>query len=486
MSLKKKAIHGLKWSLIDSVSLRSITFVIGIILARLLTPKDFGVIGMITIIIALSNTLTTSGFGSALIRKRDCNKEDFSTVFWYNLGVGTALYFLMFLLADSISSFFQEPILKSIIQVLSIVIVLESLSMVQSTILTKNVDFKLQAKISIISSVLAGILGIFLALLGMGVWSLVVKQLTQSMISALLLWFWNKWRPVLHFNKQSFKELFYFGYKLTLSSLINTIYRNIYYLVIGKFFSSQELGYYTRASQFAELPSSNIDLIIKRVTYPVMAEIKDNPSKLKYGYKMMIQGTMLVTFVVMLLLAAVAEPLVITLIGNKWRNSIEYLQLLSFLSMMYPLNSLNLNILNVTGRSDLSLKLEVLKRLLAVPIILLGIQFGIIFMIVGLIFHGFLSYYLNSYWSGTIIEYPMIEQLKDILPSFLIGITIASSIYALQFLTTFAYPILLTIQLLFAFILFFLTLKYIKTDAVSVLKDLMARQPLLEKIVRLT
>ena len=274
MSLKQKTIHGLTWSFIDNFAQKGITFVIGIILARLLSPSEFGLIGMITIFVAISSSFINSGFGSALIRKKDCTDTDLSTVFYYNLVVGVLFFLILLVSAPVISRFFNEPQLKSLVQVLAIILVIDFLTLIQTTILTKRVDFKLQTKISVISSIFSGIIGITMAFKGFGVWSLVVKQLSQHLANSVLLWLLNRWRPLFVFSKQSFKELFSFGYKLMISGLINAIYRNVYYMIIGKYFSAQELGYYTRANNFKNLPSSNINGIISRVSYPVLAQLQ--------------------------------------------------------------------------------------------------------------------------------------------------------------------------------------------------------------------
>jgi len=258
--------------------------------------------------------------------------------------------------------FFHEPVLEALVRVLGLVLIINSFTIVQSTILTKRIDFKLQAKISIIASLLSGIVAINMAYTGWGVWSLVALTLLKYAISSLLLWYWNNWTPVWHFSKKSFKELFPFGSKLLVSGLIDTIYRNIYYVIIGKYFSAAELGYYTRAEQFQSLPSSHLQGIIDRVSYPVLSSIQNDILRLKETYKKIIRSTMLITFVLMLGMAAVAKPMIITLIGAKWEPCVIYLQMLCFVGMLYPLHAINLNMLTVKGRSDLFCDWKSLKR----------------------------------------------------------------------------------------------------------------------------
>lgn len=452
-TIKQKTISGIVWNFIDNFSNLGVNFVIGIILARLLTPKEFGLIGMVTIFIAISMTFVNSGFTNALIRKRDCTEIDYSTVFYFNLIMGGGLYAILFFIAPIIAEFLNEPTLISLVRVLSLGVIISSFTIIQSTTLTKRIDFKLQTKVSLTSNVVSGIIGIYLAYTGFGVWSLVVKTLSQQAIKSFLLWVFNRWIPLLVFSKKSFVELFSFGSKLLLSSLIDTIYQNIYYLIIGKYFSAQELGFYTRANNFKELPSSNINAIVSRVSYPVLATLQDDKVKLKSGYKSIIKSTMYITFVLMIGMSAIAEPMVITLIGEKWRASIIYLQMLCFVGMLYPLHSLNLNMLNVQGRSDLFLKLEIIKKILAMPTIVIGIFFGIKIMIAGMMISSLFGYYLNSYWSGKFVNYPMKEQIKDIFPSLILALFIGSLVYLLGVLLPLSYLYVLILQIIIGSVL---------------------------------
>jgi O-antigen/teichoic acid export membrane protein len=454
-SLKQKTVSGLLWSFIDNFSKLGLTFIIGIILARLLSPSEFGLIGMISIFIALSQSLVDSGFTQALIRKKECTQADYSTVFYFNLLVGFVLYLVLYLSAPSISRFFEEPQLNLIVKVIGLGIVINAFTIVQRARLTKEINFKLQTKISIIASVVSGTIGIVMAYSGYGVWSLVFKTLMGFFFSSVLLWIWNKWKPTLVFSKNSFKELFSFGYRLLLSGLIDTVYRNIYLLIIGKYFSAAELGFYTRADQFNNLPSSNITSVIQRVSYPILTEIQDDVPRLKIAYQKIIKSTMLISFVAMMIMAAVAKPLILSLIGEKWLPSVIYLQLLSFVGMLYPLHAINLNMLNVQGRSDLFLRLEIIKKILAIPVILMGILLGVKMMIVAMIFLSLIAYFLNSYYSGQLIGYSSLQQVKDIFPSFVLATFIGLVIYSLGIYLTLPNYVILITQLLAGGFLFF-------------------------------
>jgi teichuronic acid exporter len=428
-SLKQKTIGGLFWSFIDGFVNQGFQFIVGIVLARLLSPHDFGLIGMLTIFIAISQSFVDSGFSNALIRKKHCTQSDYSTIFYFNVSVAVLFYIMLFAFSASIASFFNEPQLKLLVQVLSLSLIVNSFSVIQRTILTKEINFKLQTIVSMVASIGSGTIAIWLALAGYGVWSLVVLTLSRAFLNSMFLWLWAKWKPALVFSRESFKELFAFGSKLLVSGLINTAYQNIYYLIIGKYFSAVELGYYTRADQFQAVPSQNLMGIIGRVSYPVLSNMQDDVPQLKIAYQKIIKSTMLITFVLMLGLAAVAKPLVLTLIGEKWLPSVIYLQLLCLVGMFYPLHSLNLNMLQVQGRSDLFLRLEIIKKILAIPTIIVGVLFGIKIMIMGMLVLNLVAYYLNSYWSGRFIGYSTWEQVKDILPSFLLAIVVALCVF---------------------------------------------------------
>jgi teichuronic acid exporter len=447
MIKKEKAIGGVIWSFIDSIANQGVLFLIGIILANLLSPYDFGIIGILTIIIAVSQSLIDSGFSTALIRKLDCSQNDYSTVFFFNVTVAVAIYILLYVCAEQISIFFEIKELKLLTRVLGLGVIINSFSLIQKTILTKEINFKQQAKVSIVSSVISGVVAIYMAYSGYGVWSLVALTLLRFFLSTLLFWVWSKWRPSFVFNIESFTKLFSFGSKLLVSGLIDTIYQNIYLLIIGKYFSAVQLGYFTRAIQFQELPSKNLQGIISRVSYPVLATMQNDEIKLKQSYQQLIKSTMLVTFTLMFGMVVVSKSMVLVLIGEEWLPVVPFLQLLCLSGMFYPLQSLNLNILNIKGRSDLYLKLELIKKTMAVPVIIFGILYGIEIMIVGMIISSFISYYINSYWSGKMINYSFLEQIKDLAPIFIIAVLVNTLVYVISLYLSFNAFYILIIQI---------------------------------------
>lgn len=427
-SIKQKTINGLKWSFIDSFANQGIQLIIGIILARLLEPEKFGLIGMLTIFISVSQVFIDSGFGQAIIRKQDCKQIDLNTVFFFNLVMSIFLYFCLFFNARYVGLFFNQPALCQLLKVLGVVLIINAFGLIQRTLVNKEVDFKLQSKISIISSIISGVLAIWMAAKGYGVWSLVYKSISMQLITTLLFWIFNSWRPSFDFSIKSLRKLFQFSSKLLASSLLDIIYRNIYYLIIGKYFSFTELGYYTRANEFQNIPSANLTQIINRVSYPIISTIQDDPEKIKAVYKKMIKGTMFLSFMLMFGLAACSKQVILLTIGEKWLPAAEFLQILCLSGVFYPLHALNLNVLVVKGHSDIFLKLEVIKKILIVPTIIIGIHYGIRIMLITMVINSIIAYFLNSKESGKLIGYSSWAQLKDIFPSFIISVIMVAGV----------------------------------------------------------
>ncbi|MBP3668963.1 MAG: lipopolysaccharide biosynthesis protein, partial [Bacteroides sp.] len=398
-SLKQKTVKGVGWSFADNIANQGVTFLVSLVLARLITPEEYGLIGIITIFIAVFNSIVDSGFSNALIRKNDIKEIDYSTVFITNMVLSVVLFIVFFFLAEPIADFFSQPLLKPLTQVMGSIVIINAFAIVQRTILTKNIDFKTQTKASVISSVVSGIVGMAMAFMGYGVWSLVGQQLSRAFLYTSSLWLYNHWLPRMRFSWNSFRELFGFGWKLMVSALIDTIWREIYQVVIGKCYTAAALGQYTRAQQFGSVFSSNLNTVIQRVSYPVLSSMQDDKLRMKEGYRRVIKITMLVTFVLMLGLAAIAQPMILVLVGDQWLIAADLLPVICFNMMLYPLHSLNLNMLQVEGRSDLFLKLEIIKKVIAVIPLLMGIFISIYWMLWGSVITGFFAYYLNSYYS---------------------------------------------------------------------------------------
>lgn len=454
-SLKNKTVKGVAWSGIDNVVQMGVTFVVSVILARLLSPDDYGLIGIITIFTAVCATLINAGFNSALIRKKDCTDDDYNMVFVCNLVLSLLLYAVIFVCSPLIADFFRREELTDLTRVASFAMVLGALAIVQQTRLTKRIDFKTQTKITMIASVSSGALGIVMALIGCGVWALVAQQLASQALRTVLLFFYNKWLPKLYFNSASFHELFGFGWKMMISGLFDTVWKELYQLVVGRFYSPATLGQYTRSKQFSRLFSNNLTTVIQRVTYPVLSNIQDDRERMVSVYRRIIKITMFITAICMLFLGAVSEPLLYCLIGPKWHEAAVYLPLICITGSTYPLHAINLNMLQVQGRSDLFLGLEVIKKIIGIGPLSVCIFYGILPMLYTSIITTIIAYFLNSYYSGKLIGYSSWMQIKDFAPSYGVATLIALSVYFLKFLPM-TYWLVLPMQLILGIAVFFL------------------------------
>ena len=432
--LKEKTLSGVKWNAIGRFSTQGVSFVISILLARILTPSDYGVVGMIGIFMAIAQTFIDSGFGSALIRKKDCTEEDFSTAFYFNIVVGIVCYLLLFFSAPLIANFFDTPILRDIVRVLSINLFLNSLSIVQTAKLTAAVDFKSQAKVSLVATIVSGCVGLVMAYSGFGVWSLVYQSVSLSLVRTFLLWMITKWKPLRTFSKHSFKYLFGFGSKILSASLLHTIYSNLTTILIGKFYTPKDLGFYTRGESLATLPSSNLTGILQSVTYPILSKMQDDDARLVSVYRKYIRITSMVIFFGMFLMAALAKPLILTLLTDKWLESVIFLQVFCFAYMFDHICQLNLNILYVKGRSGLVLRLEIIKKTISISMIVAAIPFGVLAICISRALYTQIALIINTYYTGKLFGLGYWEQVKDfirylvcsliaVLPAFLLSFT---------------------------------------------------------------
>ncbi len=398
-------------------------------MARLLSPQDYGLIGMLTVFIAVSQSLIDSGFSQALIRKQNRTEADNCTVFYFNIVVGFLLYWLLFAIAPLVADFYENQELIPLMRVICISVVFNSFAVVQRALLTINIDFKTQAKAALLAAIISGVVGIVMAYYGYGYWAIAVQQLTNLGLNSFLLWVFTHWRPQFIYSWCSFRELFAFGSKLLCSGLLDVIYRNMYLLVIGKVFTASSLGNYTRAHQFAEFPSSNLTGIMQRVTYPILCQIQNDDERLSQIYRRFLKVSAFLIFPLLLGLSAVAEPLVLLLLKEQWMFAATLLQILCFAMMWYPIHAINLNLLQVKGRSDLFLRLEIIKKLIAVSVLCITIPMGLIPMCVGQIFTSFISLIINTHYTGQLIRIGFIRQMRDLLPSLLLSFTMWVIVY---------------------------------------------------------
>ena len=389
---------------------------------------------MAGVFIYVTYVFVDSGFSAALVQKQECSSADYSTVFYLNLAVSLFFFLIIFFSAGAIADFYKEPQLLSIIRTLGFLIILYALSIVQQSIITKQINFKLLNLINISSQIASGIVGITLAYKGHGVWSLVWKTLLNQVFVNIQLWVFNRWKPTLEFSRQSLKEMFSYSSKLLISGIINRIYDQLYSLVIGKFFSARELGLYNRANQFKNLPSESLSGAIMSVSFPVFSQIQHDKIRMKHVAKKIVKSTMFVTIIAMSGMAAISRQLIVTLIGEKWSDATPYLQLLCIVGLLYPLHPINLNIITSLGRSDLFLRLEIIKKTLAVPIILIGIFTTVTNMIFGMIAVSVIAIFINSYYTKTLINYGIKEQFRDISSSLYLGLIMGLIVFSIGWL----------------------------------------------------
>lgn len=418
-SLQQKTFSGLLWTFAENFSLQGFGFIQGIILARLLMPSDYGLIAMVGLFFAVSNCFIDSGFTTALIRKKNRTAIDYSTVYVTNVCLSFLFAVLLCICSPAIANFYNEPILQKVVCISALSLFLNSFLAVQGTRLTINLDFKTKSIIHATTTIIAGIVTIILAFLGYGVWSLIYPTFIVLPIKAILYWHYQHWFPGLTFSVKSCKEFFSFGSKLLISGLLDTLYNNIYPIVIGKKFSATDLGYYGRADGYAALPSITITGMLSKVTFPVLCEIQEDDKRLEQVYRRLLRLSAYVIFPCMIGLAALAKPLIITIITEKWEKSIIYLQILCFSLMWYPIHAINLNLLQVKGRSDLFLRLEVIKKIIGIGILCISIPLGLIYMCIGRIFGSIICLTVNTYYTGKLIHVGFFMQMKDLLPTLL-------------------------------------------------------------------
>lgn len=435
MSLKQKTIYGIVWSFVDAIFIKGFSFVAMLLLARWLGPIEFGLMGMIAVFIGIGTSLVDSGMSSSIIRTKNADNTDFSTVFYINMAISMLVYALMFFAAPYISLFYGQIILTDIIRIYCLVFIISAFSAVQLAILTKEMRFK---RIMILNapSIIIGVgVGLFLGYYNYGVWSIVTMYMTTQIILSLLLWITGSWKPRLIFSKEKLKYHYNFGYKLMLSGLLDTIFNNGYNIVIGKYFPVQTLGYYERAKRFNDYPSVTITGVIRRVTYPMLSQLQDDTPKLSKIYRKMLRVAFFIIAPLMLGCAAIAEPLFEMVLGPSWLPAVPIFRVLSIAAVLYPIHAFNINVLQVYGRSDLFLKLEVIKKSFLVLGMFVGFQFGIMGLVWSSVFTSFMSLLINTHYSSKLIDYSTKKQLLDMFPIFLLaGLTFLLMYYSVYLL----------------------------------------------------
>ncbi len=416
--IKKQTLNGVKWSAIERFSIQGATFFIGLVVARLLTPADYGMVGMIGIFFAISQSLIDSGFGNALVRKPDRTEADFYTAFYFNIAVSIVCAILLCLISPWIADFFNQPILSPITKVMSLNLVLGTLCMIPSTKIYIALDFKTGAKISFTSSLLSGLIGLLLAFLGYGVWALVWQSIAANVIRAIMAWMYNPCRLLFIFSKKSFRQLFGYGSKLAASGILHTLYSEMTTIAIGKFYTPASLGNYSRGTSLASMPVSIITGIVSKVTFPILSKIQNDDEHLIKIYRGYISLIMMGVVFGCMLMAVLAKPLILMLLTEKWAKAIIFVQIFAFAIVFDPICSLNLNLLQVKGRSDIFLRLEIIKKVIAIAILFAAIPLGVVAICISKVIYTQVAVYLNTYYTGKIFGLGYWQQRKDFLPYF--------------------------------------------------------------------
>jgi len=478
MSLRKQAVNGAVWTYIQQFGTQLISFIVSIILARVLLPEEFGLIGMIAIFMGIGSTLFDGGMTSSLIRSENLEKSDYSTVFVFNLIVSVMVYWIIFFIAPLIADFYKQPLLTQITRVYALSFVFSAFGSVQNTLLTKSMNFKKQTMLTVPALLTGSVVGLVMAYKEFGVWSLVGMTLANTFVFSSILWVTSEWKPSLHFSESKFKKHFHYGYKLTLSGLLDIVFSNIYQIVIGRFFTASIVGYYTRANQLVMMPVANVSTALNKVAFPLFAEIQNNDVRLKSAYKKMMLLVIFIITPVVVVMYVLAEPLTVFLFTDKWLPMVPIFKILCLSGLLYPLHLYNLLILQVKGRSDLYLKLEVVKKILLTVTLFISFSYGLYGLLWGQLLFSIAALIINTYFAGIMINYPVQQQIMDIIPLFVLAGCIGIIIYIIDgfFLSNAANLIRLIIGSISGFLLY-VGLSYLfKFDSLFEIKNIILRK----------
>jgi len=476
MSLRKQAVSGMIWTFLQQFGSQLISFVVSLVLARLLLPEEFGLIGMLTIFMGIGSALFNGGLTSSLIRTQECTQEDYSTVFYFNFAGSILIYGILFMVAPWIAKFYHQPSLTSITRVYGLTFILSAFGTVQNTILTRELKFKKLAIISLPALVISSVVGILMAYLNYGVWSLIVSTLVNVFFVSFFLWFNAKWYPKLIFSKDKFIQHFYYGYKLTISAILDTIFTNIYHIVIGRFYSPTLVGYYTRANTLMMLPVGNISGALNKVVFPLFSKVQDDLPRFRNSYKQIMQMVLFIITPIIVLMGLLAKPLIVFLFTDKWLAVVPIFKIICFTGILYPIHLYNLIVLEVKGRSDLFLKLEVLKKILLTIILIISFFYGFYALLWGQLIFSILALFINTHYAGKILEYSMWQQMRDILPIFIFAVIMAAITFIVDRMLTSQIDIVRLILGSLSGILTYLLVAYLfKFESIQDIKNLILK-----------
>jgi len=472
MSLKSQATAGFFWVAIERFGQLFLQAILFVVLARLLTPQDFGLIAMLMIFFAVSQSFIDSGMGQALIREKEITDQDRSTVFWFNMLLSILFYIFLFVAAPYIAVFYKQPQLISLTRVMGLSIVFYGITVVQRAELTQKLNFKTQAYATLPAFAIAGCISIILASTGFGVWSLVAQYLLLAAGSSIFLWLMRPMKILLKWNRDSFARLFGFGYKLLLSGLLNTLFAHIHKLVIGKLFSASVLGFYTQAQKMRDIITHGLMSVIDKVSYPLLSKTGGEVDRLKQNYRKMIKASSFIVFPSILLLMLLAKPIMMHVLGEKWLPAAPYLQIICTHGLLYHLHAINLNVLKVLGRSDLFLKLELIKKVNIALAIIIGIPFGIYGILIGQVISSYFALFINSFYTVKLLKYTYAQQGKDVLDVLLLSIPMTVYVIGFQYFFNIDSIVILIICITSAGILYLATNLVIKSTTSLLLLDL--------------
>lgn len=429
MSLKQQATAGFAWTFAQQFGNQIIGFVVSLILARILLPAEFGLIGMIAILVGLGRVLVDSGLTQSLIRNKENDQDDYSTVFYFNLFASLIIYLFIFVTAPLVSEFYDQPILINIIRLYCLTFIFSAFSAVQFARLTKKMDFKSQTLIAIPANIIGGGVGIYMAYNGFGVYSLVWSHLITTIISTGHLWIYSRWTPSFSFSIPKFKDHFNFGYKIALAGVLEVAFNNAYIVVIGRFFSPVQVGFYTRAETMKQLPVTNVSSALNKVTFPLFASIQDDDTRLKRVNLQLMQMVIFIIAPTLIFLAVLAEPIFRFLFTAKWLPAVPYFQILCITGILKPLHANNLNVLNVKGRSDLFLRIKLYEKVIIILSIIVGLQFGIFGLLFSQVIVSLIFFFINASYTDRLIDFSAWEQIKAIVPSLFLAVFSGGIIY---------------------------------------------------------
>jgi len=442
-NIKSLVLSSLFWKLMERGGTQGIQFIVSIVLARLLIPEDYGLIALVAVFIDIANVFVQSGFNTALIQKKDANEADFSSVFYLSLFVASLLYVIFFFTAPTIAAFYEELKLILVLRVLSVILFFGAFNSIQNAVVARKMQFKKLFFSSLGAIVVSGTVGIVMAYAGFGVWALVLQQITNQLLIIVILWFTVKWRPRLLFSFERVKSLFSYGWKLLVSSLIDTLYMNLSSLIIGKIYNAEMLGFYNRGKQFPALIVTNINGSIQSVMFPALASQQDNRQRVKDMVRRSIVTSSFILFPMMVGLAVIAEPLVKILLTEKWLPCVPFLQIYCVSYALWPIHTANLQAINALGRSDIFLKLEIIKKIVGLAILGVTVFYGVYAIALGGIVSGLIGTIINSYPNAKLLNYGYKEQWKDIMPSLLLSLVMGAVVYSVQLFGMTVWPTLI-------------------------------------------